>query len=280
MKIPEKLIKNITLDIFWGGFGNNIQQIALAIMYTKKYNKNFFLINHPLIEDFKFLANPFFSRIFYPIYKNRFFYYGSKKLTEIKPDYPITFTDYEYYKNHFHSVIKEIIKPKVKFIKEIKLDDNLLVLHVRNLEGHPDYVSNPISYYKYLFEIYENILLVTDNTEMPIIKELQKLKNIEIQSSTMENDFNTLIAAKNLATSGVGTYSISAAMMSKNLVNFYYSSFYLDRHLNPEMLNAGINKTEIQLLNYPGFGKWSDKPKILEKYLLSEIKYKIKTEFI
>ena len=46
------------------------------------------------------------------------------------------------------------------------------------------------------------------------------------------------------------------------------------------MLSAGINKTEIQLLDYPGFGKWSDKPKILEKYLLSEIKYKIKTEFI
>ena len=30
----------------------------------------------------------------------------------------------------------------------------------------------------------------------------------------MQNDFNTLMSATNLATSGVGTFSISAAMVS------------------------------------------------------------------
>ena len=170
--------------------------------------------------------------------------------------------------------MKEVIKPKINFLQNIKLDENLLVVHIRNLEGHPDYVSNPISYYKFLFEKYENILIVTDNAKAPIINKLKTLKDLEIQSTTMQNDFNTLMSATNLATSGVGTFSISAAMVSDSLENLYYSNYFLDRHLNPEMLRGKINKTKLELINYLGFGEWNKEPKILERYLFSEIKIK------
>jgi len=274
MVIPEKLIKNISLNIFWGGFGNHLQQIALAIMYSQKYKKNFILNGHEHIEDFEIYNTSVLLKKIYPIYKDRFFYYGSRQFEEYETDYPINFTDFDYYVENFNKVMKEEIKPKINFLQNIKLDDNLLVVHVRNLEGHPDYVSNPISYYKFLFEKYENILIVTDNVDAPIIKKLKIIKDLDIQSTTMQNDFNTLMSATNLATSGVGTFSISAAMMSENLKNFYYSNYYLDRHLNPEMLDSKINKTELELVDYLGFGQWNKESKNLEKYLFSDIQIK------
>ena len=274
MVIPEKLIKNISLNIFWGGFGNHLQQIALAIMYSQKYKKNFILNGHEHIEDFEIYNTSVLLKKIYPIYKDRFFYYGSRQFEEYETDYPINFTDFDYYVENFHKVMKEQIKPKINFLQNIKLDDNLLVVHVRNLEGHPDYVSNPISYYKFLFEKYENILIVTDNVDAPIIKKLKIIKDLDIQSTTMQNDFNTLMSATNLATSGVGTFSISAAMMSENLKNFYYSNYYLDRHLNPEMFGSKINKTELELVDYLGFGQWNKESKNLEKYLFSDIQIK------
>ena len=274
MAIPEKLIKNISLNIFWGGFGNHLQQIALAIMYSQKYKKNFILNGHKHIKDFEINNTSRLLKKLYPIYKDRFFYYGSRQFEGYETDYPIIFTDFNYYVENFHKIMKEVIKPKINFLQNIKLDENLLVVHLRNLEGHPDYVSNPISYYKFLFEKYENILIVTDNAKAPIINKLKTLKDLEIQSTTMQNDFNTLMSATNLATSGVGTFSISAAMVSDSLENLYYSNYFLDRHLNPEMLRGKINKTKLELINYLGFGEWNKEPKILERYLFSEIKIK------
>ena len=43
------LIRNISLK-FYGGFGNNLQQIALAIMFSEKYNKNLIVDNHQFID--------------------------------------------------------------------------------------------------------------------------------------------------------------------------------------------------------------------------------------
>ena len=43
------LIKNISLK-FYGGFGNNLQQIALAIMFSEKYKKNLTVYNHEFID--------------------------------------------------------------------------------------------------------------------------------------------------------------------------------------------------------------------------------------
>ena len=84
----------------------------------------------------------------------------------------------------------------------------MLVIHIRNYEGHPDYAQNPISYYKHLNEKFDEILFVTDNPKAFILTELKKFMNYDIQSSTLENDFNTLYSAKNLASSGVGTFIV------------------------------------------------------------------------
>ena len=73
----------------------------------------------------------------------------------------------------------------------------------------------PISYYKHLNEKFDEILFVTDNPKAFILTELKKIMNYDIQSSTLENDFNTLYSAKNLASSELD-FVIAAALMSEN----------------------------------------------------------------
>ena len=73
----------------------------------------------------------------------------------------------------------------------------------------------------------------------------------------MEEDFKTLLSAKNLATSGVGTFSIAAALMSKNLKNLYCSDIFLDHHLNPYMIDANsVNIHIYNIKNYIDIGEW------------------------
>lgn len=265
---------NIKLD-FYGGFGNNLQQIALAIMYCKKYKNNLIVNNHNLINNFKFIQNNSFKRFLKPANKFRMFYFGSMQNPNFMIDHPINKKDFDFYNNNFHSTLKENIRPNVSFIKNIKLDNDLLVVHIRNMEGHPDYVQNPIGYYKKIFERYEKILIVTDNPNSPLINKLKTLKKLEIQSSSLQNDFNTLLSTSNLVTSGVGTFSMAAAMMSNNLKNFYYSNFYLDRHLNPSMLSNEIKKNKLTIRDYMGFGEWKKKESEIYKVLYSDFKIDI-----
>ena len=269
MSSENKYFSNINID-FYGGFGNNLQQIALAIMYCKKYEKNLIIKDHKHIKNFKFVENNLLKLYKDPTFDGRFFYYGSKKSTNYLIDDPLDIKDYDYYFNNFHLTLKNIVKPKLKFFSEIDLDPDLLVVHIRNMEGHPDYVQNPQSYYMKLFEIYEKVLIVTDNPHSKIIKKLKSLKNITIQSTSLEHDFNTLVSATNLATSGVGTFSIAAAMMSNKLENIYFSNFFLDKHLNPEMLADNIQKKDIQIINYLGFGNWNKDIDILNNILLTD----------
>ena len=51
------------------------------------------------------------------------------------------------------------------------------------------------------------------------------------------------------------------------LQNIYYSNYFMDSHLNPEMLLPEIKKTKLTVQNYTGFGSW-DKNK---DYLMKKI---------
>lgn len=269
----RNVIKNIQLE-FYGGFGNNIQQIALGIMYCDKYKKNLIINNHKLINDFFYRKSIFPQTKFYPIYRGRFFYFGSLR-DEITPiDYPLYKSDYDYYTNNFHITIKNKIKLHLNFLKEIKIDSKSLVIHIRKMEGHPDYVQNPVDFYKKLFELYEHIIVVTDDPYSPLLNKLKSLKKFDIQSSSVEEDFNLLASSKNLATSGVGTFSIAASMISNNLENIYYSNFFLDRHLNPEMLRDTISKHRFKVEGHLGYGNWNKNKNFLNEQLLKKINVK------
>lgn len=129
----------------------------------------------------------------------------------------------------------------------------------KSVNIHKDYVQNPLSYYLELIKRYKKTIVVAEPGSFnPILDKLAQIPSVVIQSSSLEDDFSTLLRAKNLASSGVGTFAIAAALCSKNLERFYHSDLYLTEHLNPEMLPKKINRACIALPNYIEIGQWSN----------------------
>jgi len=266
--------KNFFLNAKYGRFGNNIQQAALASMFANKYKVNVYVKNLEYIEPFKIVHSRLSS--FFRFSRNsssRFFFFGSKKNINFTPDEPLLIEDFDYYQENFYDSIRLFVKPNIQFLKEINIDPNILVVHIRGFSkenpngNHPDYLQNPLVYYRKLLSNFEKTLVVTDNDRTSIIKLLKDEFNVKVQSTSIKNDFNTLISAKNLATSGVGTFSISAAIISDSLKNLFFSNLYLDRHLNPNMIHGGVNKFEFKILNYLSYGDWDVNNNNLETIL-------------
>ena len=116
-----------------------------------------------------------------------------------------------------------------------------MVIHIRSGDIFDipitSYFQNPINYYQKLIENYEKVILVTsEEKNNPVIGKLLKESNVTLHSSSVEQDFNLLVNAVNLATSGVGTFPIAAALLSKKLKNFYYTNLFSEEHLNPQMI--------------------------------------------
>ena len=92
----------------------------------------------------------------------------------------------------------------------------------------------------------------------PLLPYIKKQKNVLLQSSSIENDFATLLRAKNLVSSGVGTFCPAAALCSINLKNYYCTNIFLEEHLNYKMLkNYDININLKNINNYINIGEWT-----------------------
>ena len=66
--------------------------------------------------------------------------------------------------------------------------------------------------------------------------------------------------ARNLASSGTGTFAVAAALCSSNIKRFYCSNLYLDEHLNPEMLmnTDSVEVYMMELENYIELKTWKN----------------------
>ena len=65
--------------------------------------------------------------------------------------------------------------------------------------------------------------------ENPIVHELMKIDKVKIQSSTVADDFATLMSAKNVALSGVGTFAMAAVTMFHSNKEPIYYKLIIDR---------------------------------------------------
>lgn len=241
-----------TISHWYGRLGNNIQQICNGILYSEIHEQGFFIPPHELIDQVVFNSEGKTA-----VRPNRFFYYN----TEYKDfDIPVDYL----YKN-IRKVAKKFVSPKLKVNVGEPFDDDTLVIHIRSGDvfSHPppNYIPNPLCYYLNLIEEYDKIVVVTETDNYnPVVDELKKIKKVTIQTKTIEEDFATLMRAKNLASSGAGTFAVAAALCSSNIENFYCSNIYLDEHLNPDMLiqSEGINVYMMELKNYIEPGTWSN----------------------
>ncbi len=231
------IFNNFTISYYFSRFGNNLQQIGIGILYSKKKKGNFYSPEHELVNKFSVINSQTNHRFSFFKKYYRFFYFSEKK------DFPNLGIGNDYILNNIEIVFKENISQNIKFLKDKNIDEETLVIHVRSgdIFSTPikDYFQNPINFYLQIIKEYKKTLVVTSHDMLnPVCKELKGLKNVYFQSLSIEDDFNTLYNAKNLATSGAGTFPIAAALLSNKLENFYYTNLYLKEHLNPEMLKS------------------------------------------
>tara|TARA_E500000178_G_scaffold356629_1_gene436274 strand:+ start:8157 stop:9077 length:921 start_codon:yes stop_codon:yes gene_type:complete len=260
----------------FGRLGNNLQQIALATLYVNKFSKNFYFNDTTYIKSIEIINNNKSDKYKNIIKKYEFYSYDMKQ--SFRSDFPLNEISSEFINTNMQKAFIEIIKPNLKFLRQIKIPDNTLVLHIRSgdifeKDKYPEYVQNPIGYYLDILKKYESTIIVTDKSRNnPVIPKLLELSNVSIKSGDIDEDFNTLFSAKNLATSGVGTFPIAAALISTELENFYYSDLYLSNHLNPRMIkNKKVKHHEYSFNNYIEVGSWNNSKENLQMMMSKEI---------
>jgi hypothetical protein len=264
----------LTISAWYGRFGNNIQQILIGLLYAQKNQYYFISPDHELIKSFNNKKNP--SNKSYFKFKNQFFYYNSKKNRSSDVEVP-----YDFICQNINQIAIQYLLPNFKFSVKKKFSHETLVVHLRSGDIFdpkvpPDrfYVQNPLSYYKYLISMFKNTIIVAEPGLNPILNELKKIKSVTCFSGSIVEDFELLLRAQNLASSGVGTFSIAAALCSKNLKNLYCSNLYIKEHLNPEMIkNAKVNI--IYLNNYIKIGEWARSKKQYELLMNYDFTFKL-----
>lgn len=242
------------ISYWFGRLGNNIQQISNAIYFCRLNRINFSLPPHDSIDHFR-------AELGKDAYlSSRFFFFNGNN-----PDFRCN----EHRLNDERGQIcREFILPNLRTKPAEPFDDGTLVLHVRSGDifcvGHANklYVQNPLWYYEELVARFDRAIVVTDTTNEarlnPVISCLRKNPKVTLQSSSVEHDFAVLLAAKHLASSGVGTFAVAAALCSRNITDFYCSTLYHWSHLNPTMLfntNVSVHMTHVK--NYTRVGAWT-----------------------
>ena len=264
--------RNYSLTHFTGdhtnmvSFATHVQQLTLGALYSNLNNYNFYSKAHPYIEDFSIINNNLSSYFSFFKKRYRFFYFDRPETNYFKRkdyfsnnenDFPIKESEKKVYINSFHNFNKDYLYHKLLIKKDLDIGEDTLVIHIRTgdifyNDWHSLYSQNPLSYYLKISQDYKKVLVVSGKeNNNPVIDLLKNYNKFSFQSSTFIDDFNVLLNAKNLATSGVSGFPLSAALMSQKLKNFYHSDLYLKEHLNPEMLNKKeINIHSYKILDY------------------------------
>lgn len=277
--------KRYSISHWYGRTGNNIQQVANGLVLAEKRGHSFDQeLDHSLIEKFQYnfgkdgikVSTRFFS--WKPLVNcEENTTYGANELGVSK----------EYLFQNLRRICKDFVRPNLKIPELPPFDDETLVIHIRGgdifdkeFEIPTNYVQNPLSFYLKIIPKFKNTLVVVEpNSKNPILNELQKIPNLKFQSSSLAEDFATLLAAKNLATSGVGTFAISAAFCSDSIRNLFVTDIFLDEHLNHSILyNSDITIYEYKIRNFiPVYPcTWKNSPE--QRKLMLELE--IPDEFI
>ena len=244
----------IKLTNWYGRLGNNIQQCAVGHMVAELLSSSFESIDHQIIQ--KHTTAFGHSNI---DHHSKFFYWeGPYKEVDIPVEY--------IYKN-MRRICKTYIYPHLKIPQIDPIGNDTIVIHIRSgdvfdpdITNPSQYTPNPLYFYNELIEDFEHAIIVTEpDSYNPIVDELKKNPKVTVQSLTVEEDFSTLLAAKNLANSGVGTFCLAAALCSNNIENFYCSNLMLTEHLNYSMLiGTDVTVHHMNLKNYLNVGEWKN----------------------
>ena len=242
----------------WSGrLGNNIQQVANCVMAAESRAVPFDQkLPHDIIDQFALYlgehemnANGRFYCWEPLVHCEKGCYEGGNEIGMPK----------EYVYKHMSRVCKTYVAPHLKLPQKEVIGDDTIVMHLRSGDNYhrifdppTNYIPNPLIFYLKLIQSFEKCILITEeDRENPIVHELAKIDKVQIQSSTVADDFATLMNAKNVALSGVGTFAMAAALCSKHIENLYTTDLLLTEHLNYTMLiDTDVNVHVMELENY------------------------------
>ena len=245
----------------WSGrLGNNIQQIANCIMAAEKYKSTFRQkLDHDIIS--KYDVN--FEELLASDWSGEGRYYSWEALTHCEKGIyeggNETGLGVEYIYRNMRKTCQKHIAPNLKLPQKDTIGDDTIVMHLRSGDNYhrifdppTNYIPNPLIFYLNLIESYDKCILITEqDRENPIVHELSKIDKVKIQSSTVADDFATLMSAENVALSGVGTFAMAAALCSSTIKNLYTTDLLLTEHLNYTMLyNTSVDVNVMELDNY------------------------------
>ena len=245
----------------WSGrLGNNIQQIANCIMAAEKYKSTFRQkLDHDIIS--KYDVN--FEELLASDWSGEGRYYSWEALTHCEKGIyeggNETGLGVEHIYRNMRKTCQKHIAPNLKLPQKDTIGDDTIVMHLRSGDNYhrifdppTNYIPNPLIFYLNLIESYDKCILITEqDRENPIVHELSKIDKVQIQSSTVADDFATLMNAENVALSGVGTFAMAAALCSSTIKNLYTTDLLLTEHLNYTMLyNTSVDVNVMELDNY------------------------------
>lgn len=245
----------INVSHWYGRLGNNIQQCAVGSILAELLNTQFEQsIDHDIISKYKTVFGNRVENI-----SSKFFYWeGPYKEVNISVEH--------IYKN-IRRICKDYISKNLDIPQLQPIPEDTVVIHIRSgdifdtvhINGH-QYTPNPLSFYRELISNFEKAIVVTEpDTNNPIIEILREDPKVVVQSKSVAEDFATLMSAKNLANSGVGTFCVAAALCSHNIQNFYCSDLMLTEHLNYTMLiDTDVIVNLMDLENYIKVGDWKN----------------------
>jgi len=241
--------------------GNNIQQILLAIMHAESFKGIVEIPDEQLAIQG---LDQFFPRLLFDfteekpitgVYKSNFFFFDGFVLSLSRWPRVHCVEGYlrresllstNYVNANLHRVCEHYLRPYLRSVQSHSwnVEESFLVLHLRggdvaNIES-PFYATNPLCYYQFLSEMHRDVVLVAEpGPAHPLLNNIRELfPDCKVVSGSVQEDFELLRGARLLASSGVGTFCMAAALLSEKLQRFYCSSAYLNEHLNPAMLNS------------------------------------------
>ena len=242
----------------WSGrLGNNIQQVANCIMSAEKHGGVFEqTLDHDIISKFVIPFGEADTNASGRFYSWEALTHCEKGIYEGGNEIGV---GVEYVYRNMERICKVNVSPYLMLPHKPVLGNDTFVMHVRSGDNYhrifdppTNYIPNPLIFYLNLIDSYDKCILITEqDRENPIVHELAKIDKVQIQSSTVADDFATLMNAENVALSGVGTFAMAAALCSTTLKNLYTTDLLLTEHLNYTMLyKTSVDVNVMELDNY------------------------------
>jgi hypothetical protein len=272
---------NYRINLWYGRLGNNVQQIIIAIMHAESLKGVVDITEEQLAIQG---LDQFFFPILYDftdkktiagIYQSNFFFFegfgfslsrwprlhclqGFLRLESL--------LSANYVNANLHRVCQNYLLPQLRSGQSpsFTVNESSLVIHLRGGDvanmGCSVYALNPLCYYQFLSDMYRDIVLVAEpGPAHPLLDKIRELfPNCKVVSGSVQEDFELLRGARLLASSGVGTFCMAAALLSEKLQRFYCSSAYLNEHLNPAILDTKrVKVIEYKMKDYLGLWRKS-----------------------